>query len=128
MNPAPYFDFRFTYNATLKAWEVEAVGLPYTVYDKNEVLDHPYNVPRLLKETATTDTVEQKPNGMGDMGFKARTFWKTPLAAWKAAAKTLEGKKALTLEETEKAVAARAEKERLERIKFLKAELKRLGA
>ena len=122
------YDFRTNYNATMKAYEVEAVKFPYTVYGKDEVLDHPYNVVRLLAETATTATVEQKRNGMGDTGFKARTVWKTPEAAWDAAVKTYPTRKLLTLAETINAVKVREVNAKKERLAALRKEVAKLEA
>jgi hypothetical protein len=122
------YGYRTTYNPTLKAYEVETVTLPFTVYGKTEKVDGPYHVPRILTETATAVRAEQKPNGMGDMGFKARTFWKTPEAAWKAAVKENPGRKLLTLAETANAVKAREVKEKKARLAELRKEVAKLEA
>jgi hypothetical protein len=125
--PLPrYFDFLLNYNPALKAYEVEAVELPFYVYGKNEEVDGPYAVPRLLTETATTVTVEQKCNGMGDTGFKARRFWKTPEAAWEAAVKLFPDRKLLTLAETVKAVKNREAAKKAKRLAELRKELANL--
>jgi hypothetical protein len=128
MNTKP-FAFRTEYNPALKAYEVYVVEVGFVPAPKGKGEDaNGYPIPVIVHETKTTVTVECGAVGMGNMGWKPTIFYKTREAAWKAAAKALAGRKVLTLEETEKAVTARAEKERLERIKFLKAELKRLGA
>lgn len=127
------YDFCTTYNATLKAYEVAAVPLPFPIFEKernangfHDVWRMAPHVPRILTETATAVRAEQHPNGIGDMGFKARTFWKTPEAAWKAAVKANPGRKLLTLAETAEAVKARKVKAKKERLAELRKEAAKL--
>lgn len=124
MTLAPtFYEFFTTYNPTLKAWEVEAYKTIDPIFGKTEKVAGPYHVPRIVTETATEVMVEQRPNGMGDMGFKARPYWKTPEAAWEAAVKENPGRKLLTLAETAEVVKARKTKAAVKRLAELRKEV-----